>query len=138
MTILTVPILFLGTMQLNSFLYILLAFILLLLLTIGFCLLSSALNVKYRDVNFFVQALLIIWFYATPIVYSLSVVPYAYMWLWRLNPMTSVIQLMQYGFLNAPPPGIGMLSANIITTFIISILGLFTFQNESKNFDDWI
>jgi lipopolysaccharide transport system permease protein len=89
-------------------------------------------------VNFFVQALLIIWFYATPIVYSISVIPYQFMWLWRLNPMTSVVQLMQHGFLGASPPGIAMLSSNIIATIMIFLLGLSVFRSESKNFDDWI
>jgi len=138
MTILTVPILFLGTMQLNSFLYILLAFILLLLLTIGFCLLSSALNVKYRDVNFFVQAIIMFWFYATPIIYPLSVVPYEYYWLWRLNPMTSVLQFLQHGYLNMPLPGLAMITINIVIIISLVVIGGVVFTKESKNFDDWI
>jgi ABC-type polysaccharide/polyol phosphate export permease len=45
---------------------------------------------------------------------------------------------MQHGFLGASPPGIAMLSSNIITTIIIFIVGFFVFQSESRNFDDWI
>ncbi len=114
------------------------ALILLVSLTLGLCLLASALNVRFRDVNFFVQALLIIWFYATPIVYSIWVVPYDLMWLWRINPMTSVVQLFQYVFSAAPPPGIGMLVINSFITVVFVILGIVTFRRESKNFDDWI
>jgi lipopolysaccharide transport system permease protein len=133
-----IPVLFLGTLFLTRIPQIFFGLVLLLVFTVGLSLLTSALNVRFRDINFFVQALLIIWFYATPIVYSISVIPYKFMWLWRLNPMTSVVQLMQYGFLGASPPGIGMLSANIGATIMIFLLGLSVFRSESRNFDDWV
>jgi len=106
--------------------------------TIGISLLTTALNVRFRDVNFFVQALLVIWFYATPIIYSFSIVPRKYIWLWRLNPLTSTVQLLQRGFVGTPPPGPAMLGANISATIIICIAGMLLFRKESKNFDDWV
>ena len=136
--IFTIPILFLNTLKLDSVFYILAAFILLLLFTVGISLLSTALNVRYRDVNFFIQALLIIWFYLNPIVYTLSMIPYKYYWLWRFNPMTSILQLTQHGFLQKPLPGVAMLSVNMIIIFLILVIGIYVFKKESKNFDDWI
>ena len=133
-----IPVLFLGTITLAKIPAIFFGLTLLLVFTVGFALFTSALNVRFRDINFFVQALLIIWFYATPIVYSISVVPYKFMWLWRLNPMTSVVQLMQYGFLGASPPGIGMVAANATITIIVCTLGVLVFQKEGENFDDWV
>ncbi|MEK7166144.1 MAG: ABC transporter permease [Patescibacteria group bacterium] len=118
--------------------YFILAIILLVSFTVGFSLFSAALNVRFRDVNFFVQALLMVWFYATPIVYSISVVPYDLMWLWRINPMTSIMQLFQYVFASAPPPGVGMLAINGSINLLFLVLGIFIFKKESKNFDDWV
>jgi len=112
--------------------------ILLICFTCGLSLLTSALNVRYRDVSFFVQALLIIWFYATPIVYSISVIPYNLMWFWRMNPMTSIIQLYQYIFADAAPPGLGMLTINLVIMSFISMLGFWVFHKENKYFDDWV
>jgi lipopolysaccharide transport system permease protein len=132
------PIALLGTFTLFSIPLTLIAFIMLLLFTSGFSLLSSALNVRFRDINFFVQALLIIWFYATPIVYTFNFIPYKYIWLWRINPMVSIIQLFQSGMLNFPLPGPAMLTANTICIVLILIIGVALFQRESKNFDDWI
>ncbi|MFH0750171.1 MAG: ABC transporter permease [Candidatus Gottesmanbacteria bacterium] len=134
----TIPVAFLNTLIPESILYILSGLLLLFTFTIGMSLLTTALNVRFRDVNFFVQALLIIWFYATPIVYSFSVIPYKFIWLWRLNPLTSVVQLLQHGFVNAPLPGYAMLGANMITALIICIIGISLFKKESKNFDDWV
>lgn len=133
-----VPVLFLGTMRISSVLPITCAYILLVVFTVAISLITSALNVRFRDINFFVQALLIIWFYATPIVYSFLIIPHAYIWLWRLNPMTSILQLFQYGLIAYPAPGPAMLTVNITIIIFTFIIGLWIFRRESKNFDDWV
>src|SRR3989304_8716691 len=97
-----IPVLFLGTVSFAGIPYLLIAFCLLSLFTVGMSLLTCALNVRFRDVNFFVPAVLMVWFYATPIVYSLSQMPRDLLWLWRFNPMTSVLQLFQHALLGAP------------------------------------
>ncbi|MCX8009471.1 MAG: ABC transporter permease [Patescibacteria group bacterium] len=114
------------------------SFVLLLLFTAGLSLLTSSLNVRFRDVSFFVQAILIVWFYATPIVYSLELIPRDLLWLWRLNPMTSILQLLQYSFVDGAPPGPAMLTANTTMIFFIVILGIVVFRRESRFFDDWV
>jgi lipopolysaccharide transport system permease protein len=133
-----VPVLFLGTIKLSSIFTVLGGYTLLITFTIGLSLLTTALNVRFRDINFFVQAILIIWFYANPIVYSFAVIPYKYIWLWRLNPMVSILQLFQSAFINYPIPGPAMLTMNMLVIFIILIVGIIVFQKESKYFDDWV
>lgn len=133
-----VPILFLGTPTAATFPYLLGAMGFLVLFTTGLSLLTSALNVRFRDVNFFVQALLLLWFYATPIVYSLSQMPPHLLWLWRFNPMTSILQLFQHALLGAPSPGPAMLASNITVMMITTALGILVFRDESKTFDDWV
>lgn len=136
--ILLVPVIFTGILSIYNLPRLLAGVGLLLVFTSGLSLLTSAVNVRYRDINFFVQALLIVWFYATPIVYSINVVPYKLMWLWRINPMTSIVQLFQNSLISAPPPGMGMLLANSLVCLVITSLGVGIFKKESKNFDDWI
>lgn len=133
-----IPVSFLGRFTALSPVYFLAAFAMLACFTIGISLLTTALNVRYRDVNFFVQAILIVWFYATPIIYSLSQIPRELLWLWRLNPLTSIVQLMQHALIGAALPGPGMLMSNLAAISIITALGIITFQKESKNFDDWV
>jgi ABC-type polysaccharide/polyol phosphate export permease len=136
--ILLIPICSIGIFSIYNIPRLILGIILLFTFTTGLSLLTSALNVKFRDINFFVQAILIIWFYATPIVYSITVIPHNLIWIWRLNPMTSIIQLFQNSLASAPPPGPAMLTSNIIVIIIITILGIRIFINESKFFDDWV
>jgi len=133
-----VPVLILKTYSFTSLPVLLLASVLLLLFTCGLSLFTSALNVRFRDISFFVQAVLIIWFYATPILYTFSFIPYEYIWLWRLNPMVSIIQLFQNGLLNFPMPGPAMLATNSFSIIGILIVGIVTFKRESKHFDDWL
>lgn len=133
-----IPVAFLGTLTWISIPVVLAGYILLLAFTVGFSLLTTALNVRFRDINFFVQALLVIWFYATPIVYSFYIIPRDWIWLWRLNPLTSILQLFQYAFIRYPPPGWGMLGANCLIIVLFSILGILVFSRESRYFDDWI
>ncbi len=132
------PSTLLGLFDISKIFILLSGFILVISFTIGLSLLTSALNVRFRDVNFFVQALLILWFYATPVVYSITVNPYDLMWLWRWNPMTSIVQIFQYVFASAPPPGWGMLVMNFIINAACLILGIIIFKKESRNFDDWV
>ncbi len=132
------PILFLGTVSLTTLPYLIGAIGFLVLFTSGLSLLTCALNVRFRDVNFFVQAILMLWFYATPIVYSLSQMPANLLWLWRFNPMTSILQLFQHALLGAPAPGPAMLASNITVMMIITALGILVFRDESKTFDDWV
>lgn len=133
------PILiYLHTLTILSLLELILAFILLLVFTSGISLLTSALNVKYRDITFFVQAILVVWFYITPIIYTINFIPKNIMWIWRLNPMVVIVQLIQNALVSAAPPGIGMFTANVFIIIFISFLGIKLFVRESKNFDDWL
>lgn len=133
-----VPILFLGTLSKTTFPYLIGATGFLVLFTSGLSLLTCALNVRFRDVNFFVQAALLLWFYATPIVYSLSQMPPHLLWLWRLNPMTSILQLFQHALLGAAAPGPAMLVSNIAVMMVVTTLGILIFRDASRTFDDWV
>jgi lipopolysaccharide transport system permease protein len=133
-----IPVSILGTLSFATILYCLIAYVLLITFTVGFSLLSCALNVWFRDINFFVQAILVVWFYATPIVYSFATIPNTYIWLWRLNPMTSILQLFQHAFIQYPPPGLAMLGINVAIIAITFICGIWMFSRKNKYFDDWV
>ena len=59
-----------------------------LVLTAGLALLVSALTVHFRDVRDLLQNLLTLWFFATPIIYPLSLAPSNVQRLLGLNPFT--------------------------------------------------
>jgi len=59
-----------------------------LVLTLGLALLVSALTVHFRDLRDILGNLMMVWFFATPIIYPMSQAPEGYRWLLNLNPMT--------------------------------------------------
>lgn len=133
-----IPVLIIGTLELSGIPYIFAGLIFLIIFTIGISLLTTALNVRFRDINFFVQALLIIWFYATPIIYSFSIIPDHLTWLWGINPLTTIVQLLQHGFVKTPLPNFRLFVINAVVAVITCIIGIIIFRKESNNFDDWV
>lgn len=52
-------------------------------------------NIRYRDVNYLVGIGLQVWFYSTPIVYTLEIIPESYQRIIQLNPLTSFAHAMR-------------------------------------------
>lgn len=57
----------------------------------SFALVLSSLAVQFRDLTHIVPNLMMMWFYLTPVVYSLELVPEALRPMMRLNPMTGLM-----------------------------------------------
>lgn len=61
--------------------------------TLGAVILISSLSVFLRDVKQFIGTALSLWFFLTPIIYPLSMVPEKVRWLFKLNPLYPFIEL---------------------------------------------
>jgi len=84
-----------------------------LTLTVGLALLTSALNVRYRDTQHMVEISMFAWFFLNPIVYSVTLIQthmiakgwgHLY-WMYYLNPMAGVVVSFQraiYGTVVVP------------------------------------
>lgn len=106
--------------------------------TIGVSLITSSLNVKFRDINFFVVAGIPLWFYATPIVYTLSLLPKKFHFLMYLNPVTAIIESFHSVLLNLPKTHTSFFMLSLVITILVSIFGYRYFKKESNYFDDWV
>ena len=67
-------------------------FLLLALFTISMSLALSALNVYYRDVNLAINFLIQLWFFATPVFYTIDNVPASFKVFLFINPMTFIVE----------------------------------------------
>jgi lipopolysaccharide transport system permease protein len=115
------------------------AFVLLALFTaMGAGLWFSALNVQYRDVRYAVPFLTQFWFYATPIAYSLEIVPPAWRPLFGLNPMTCVVEGFRWALLGGDYRYslAALISAGMALLMFLS--GLFYFKRMEEKFADVI
>jgi ABC-type polysaccharide/polyol phosphate export permease len=110
----------------------------LVLITTGFSLLFATLNVRFRDVNFVVQAIMPVWFYATPIVYTLNILPESLSQYMYLNPLTGLIELFHFTLLNQPIQNVHYVAANFLLSLVIFLFGWMLFSKEAPFFDDWV
>lgn len=113
------------------------AIILLLVFTSGLSLITSALTVFYRDINFVTQAATLIWFYITPIIYPLNIIPLKYRLFFYLNPLSGILSLLQ------KPITESRLSTNILLIqigiiILVAFLGVFIFKKKENHFSDWL
>lgn len=76
----------------------------LLILGISFGL--AALNVYYRDVQYIWAVLMQAGFFASPIIYPMSIIPAGYVWIIRLNPMTRIIDMLRQSVIYYSAPAI--------------------------------
>jgi ABC-type polysaccharide/polyol phosphate export permease len=84
-----------------------------LLLTVGAGLVVASLNVFVRDLGQALGTLLMAWFYLTPIVYPLHLVPEPWRHWLLLNPMTPLVDLYRQAFLGSAlrvPDGLWILA----------------------------
>lgn len=92
------------------------------LLMTGLALIFSAVNVYFRDVEHLLTVFMMAWFYITPVVYSLKIVPSAVRPWFYINPMTPVIEsyvdILYYGIW---PSGYGLLIS--VGWAVISLVG---------------
>jgi ABC-type polysaccharide/polyol phosphate export permease len=109
-----------------------------LIVTSGISLLVASLNVKYRDIAFLIPLILQLWFYATPIVYTLQLLPSSLQQIAYLNPMTGVIELFRLILQQMPIAHTEGIYISFGTGALFVMLGFFAFHKESPWFDDWL
>jgi ABC-type polysaccharide/polyol phosphate export permease len=76
--------------------------IIMTVLAVAFAEVFSALHVYFRDMRFVVQAMLLVWFYVTPIIYPLTQVGNLAKYL-RINPVTGVVEMFRAATVGADP-----------------------------------
>ena len=112
------------------------AFVLLALATsLGVGLWLSALNVQYRDFQYTVPFLIQIWMFASPVVYSTSLVPAQYQLLYGLNPMAGVIEGFRWALLGTAPPS-GIIGLSVVMVLVLLVSGAFYFKKMEQYFAD--
>lgn len=102
--------------------------------TLGFSLFFASANVFYRDIAHIVQIVIQLWFYVTPIIYTLDVFSAHYRWMFKLNPIIYVINdfrlFVYYGLLPTP----WSVAAAFSTALIAFAIGFSTFRKHEAEF----
>jgi ABC-2 type transport system permease protein len=114
-------------------------------LALGLGLFFGAINVAFRDAQNFVEVILMIAMWASPVLYQATPIYDSGSWLavvYRLNPLTAVVELMHYGFwapvvTGTVPEGVGFtwytLGALVISAIVL-LIGQLVFRRLEGRF----
>lgn len=98
----------------------------------------SALDVQYRDVRHVIPVLTMLWFFATPIFYSSTLLPEAWRVWYGLNPMVGVVEGFRWALLGQEVSEPAMIVASSLVAVFLFAGGLAYFSHTEKSIADVI
>lgn len=112
--------------------------VLVIQITLAFSLglLLGVLNVFFRDVGQFIGIFLQFWFWLTPIIYSVTVLPSWIIPYLQLNPMTPIANSYQTIFLQNLSPAWSSLFSTIAIVALLAIICWYLYQRRSEEMID--
>lgn len=105
--------------------------------SIGLGLFLASINVKYRDVRYALPFFIQILMFVTPVIYPAGIVG-KYSWILALNPMMGVIQSARAALLGTTVLNWTLVGISLVATFILMIIGIYTFKKTERYFADII
>jgi lipopolysaccharide transport system permease protein len=115
-----------------------LLFLIQLVFTVGLALPLAGLNLYFHDVSFLVGVALTLWFYLTPVLYPVDVVPARYEWLFSANPPALFIEGYRRVVLQGISPGTERLLMGLGISVATFLVGYYLFKKMEPGFADSI
>ncbi|MBU3604080.1 ABC transporter permease [Polynucleobacter sp. AP-Kaivos-20-H2] len=103
---------------------------------IGLGMTLGVLNVFFRDIGYFYSVALQFWFWLTPIVYSVNVLPEKIRFLVAFNPLTNLLVAFQGIFINHQMPDWSSLWLICVLAILLNINGFRLFRKRSGEMVD--
>ncbi|MBN1247922.1 MAG: ABC transporter permease [Anaerolineae bacterium] len=113
---------------------------------VGIVLFLSTLEVYYRDTHMLMDVGMQAWFFITPIIYPMKSLPTEVtwvgitfnpqVWLFRLNPMASIINTYQDILYNGTLTALDFLSRTAVTALLFLVFGYWFFRHHSGKFGE--
>jgi lipopolysaccharide transport system permease protein len=106
---------------------------------LGFGLLLSALNVRYRDVRYVIPFVVQFGLFLSPVGFSTSIVPGQWRLAFNLNPMVFVIDGLRWSLLGVGSPlAGGGWAVSLAVTLLVLVMGVRYFRSTERTFADVI
>lgn len=98
----------------------------------------AALTTKYRDLAVLVDFGTKLWMYATPVVYTVALIPEKYVNIYMLNPMSPIMECWRHAVI-----GTGVFlgkpwALSLVITFFVLMIGIMLFNKIEKTFMDTV
>jgi lipopolysaccharide transport system permease protein len=114
-------------------------FVLLAAITaLGAGLILTVAGVRYRDVPYAIPFIGQIWFFCSPIIWSVNDLETKYQWLASFNPLTGAISGFRWSLLGATAPSAPVVAVGAVTAIALLTGGLAVFRSAEPRFADTI
>jgi len=100
----------------------------------GVGLVVFTLALRFVDVRDMYQAILLPWFFVTPIIYEPSLVPAEWRWIIRYNPMTYLVEIFRAPLYNGWLPGSKTLAFAILAAVFSLAVGWFFYSSKVEEY----
>jgi lipopolysaccharide transport system permease protein len=107
------------------------------LTALGVGLLTSAANVKYRDIHLLVPFCILVGLFITPIVYPFELVSPQLQPFYSVNPMVGVLEAYRWMLLGVEPT-LYTLAVPVVVSPLLVVAGAMYFHRAERNFADLI
>lgn len=113
-------------------------FVLELVFVVGLCLISSALDVYFRDVRYVVESANTLLFWLVPIFYTFAMVPQEYRAIYQYNPVAAVVLACRSILMDAQMPPTPLLVKLPLVSLAFLAAGILLFHRLKRNFSDYL
>ena len=133
---LVLPITYVTSAFVNMLLTFIIIFIVLIeyVLALGMCMLTSALTVYFRDLEYILNIFAMAWMYLSPIMYTTEMVPENLRPIFKWNPLSAIIETYHEILYYKKIPQLSTLGSATIWGLIFLIVGILAFEKLQKNF----
>lgn len=101
---------------------------------LGITMLTAGLTVYFRDLEYILSILAMLWMYLCPVVYSVDRIPDMYLPLYNINPMTPIIVSYRQILYFKEVPEISYLLFVLFFGVIVLVAGSFVFSKCTRRF----
>lgn len=103
-------------------------------LSLGLILALSAINIYIKDTEYIITFIINMLFYATPILYPITLLPEKIRWIMNLNPMAVIINMYRDIFINHQLTDIQQVIYIVVVSLVFFVIGILTFRKLEKGF----
>lgn len=104
--------------------------------TYALSLFLAAANLFYRDIQYVLSLILLIWMYLTPVIYATEFFPNKYQWIFKLNPMAVIINAYRQVILAQGTPNLQSLIIAVVVSFVLLLITYKLFKKAEGVFAD--
>jgi len=108
------------------------------LFTVGIVFLTATYNVFFRDLRYIVQHIIMALFFLTPIIYDFSIIPERLRWIFKLNPLSTIIDSYRNALFYNAWPNWRNLGIVLVLGVVLVLLGVWAFENNKETFAEYL